>query len=707
MLAHQNQIALNFDDDPTTIHVPHSARRAIEDDDFPIELISRVAEQESWRKEINRPIYHIHKWWAQRLGSAFRAIIIGSLSPERTDVMRRFYEPTRFPDAVVFDPFMGSGTTVGEALKLGCRAVGRDINAVSYFLVRNALQVHPRKEIIRTFDDLGKRVQDKIARFYVCPKTGGTVLYFFWVKTLPCPHCHEDVDLFPSYIFAQHAYPSKHPESQAVCPCCGEINEVRYDAEAAICCACRHTFKPKQGPARGAKATCSACSETFSIAATARDLGHAPSHRMYAKLVLLPSGKKQYFAVDEDDRALFESARQQLSGETDLYPIVGIEPGYNTNQVLNYSYRYWHEMFNERQLLCLGLLARAIREIECPNMRDAMACLFSGTLEFNNMFASYKGEGTGAVRHMFYHHILKPERMPLEANVWGTPKSSGAFSTMFKSRLLRALDYCEQPFELRVESGRTEKVYGLSEQIGYERADSYEEFKAGRRLYVSCGDSSRTDMPDGCVDVVVTDPPFFDNVNYSQLADFFYVWQRHILGNLAQSSTRSEREVQHQEAEVFQRRLGDVFKECNRVLRDDGLLVFTYHHSRSEGWSSVLGAMLDAGFVISATHPVKGEMSGATPKNQAKEPIDLDIIIVCRKKNAEPVADAVDESAAEAAAARQIQRMRAAGRKLSRNDVRIVFMGQLIKRMSQARMSENPADLLGRDAIEQAIDRLA
>ena len=56
---------------------------------------------------------------------------------------------------------------------------------------------------------------------------------------------------------------------------------------------------------------------------------------------------------------------------------------------------------------------------------DALLTLFSGVLEFNNMFASYKGEGTGAVRHMFSHHILKPERTPIEANVWGTPKSSG------------------------------------------------------------------------------------------------------------------------------------------------------------------------------------------------------------------------------------------------------------------------------------------
>ena len=166
-------------------------------------------------------------------------------------------------------------------------------------------------------------------------------------------------------------------------------------------------------------------------------------------------------------------------------------------------------------------------------LRDLFICLFSGVLEFNNMFASYKGEGTGAVRHMFSHHILKPERTPLEANPWGTPRSSGAFSTLFESRVLRAIDYCEDPFEIAVvrKNGRpsTGKVFGLSEPIGYPITESFDAFNAGGRVYLSCGDSGNTELSEGSVDAVITDPPFFDNVHYSQLADFFHVWQQYIL----------------------------------------------------------------------------------------------------------------------------------------------------------------------------------
>src|SRR3954453_11369548 len=108
----------------TAWHSPQ-ARTAIEDPSFPFEYLSEIAELESWRKEINRPNYHIHKWWAQRLGSVFRAILISAFSPSGADVLTAFYAKNRRSETVVFDPFMGSGTTVGEAIKLGFRAIGR------------------------------------------------------------------------------------------------------------------------------------------------------------------------------------------------------------------------------------------------------------------------------------------------------------------------------------------------------------------------------------------------------------------------------------------------------------------------------------------------------------------------------------------------------------------------------------------------------
>ena len=674
---------------------PVSGPRAIEDEAFPFEALSDIAEKESWRKEINRPSTHIHKWWAQRLGTVFRAITIAAFAPPGADIFDLFYKPVRIPEGTVFDPFMGSGTTLAEAVKLGARAIGRDINPVAHFLVKCALAVHDRAAILETYRAIEQDVAGQLKSYYQTTLADGTkadVLYYFWVKTLNCPSCGAGVDLFKSRIFARHAYPKKFPQSQAVCPHCGGINAVHVEARHTNCSSCSMSFDPGHGPAKGQSATCPSCQHKFPIAKTVRAGGTAPNHRLYAKLVLRPDGRKDYHPITAEDRALYAQAEHALARRKHAFPIVAIEPGYNTNQALGYNYRHWHDMFNARQLLCLSILAERIRAIADPALRELFTCLFSGALEFNNLFASYKGEGTGAVRHMFAHHILKPERVPLEANLWGTPKSSGAFSTLFESRIRRALDYADDPFELRLSSakgGKAEKIYGLSQQIGSRIAERYADFEHGRRVYLSCGDSGSTDLPDRSIDVVLTDPPFFDNVHYSQLADFFHVWQRHILGengHRAGDTTRCEREVQNARPEDFTERLAAVWRETHRVLKDDGVLAFTYHHSRTEGWRCVLQALMEAGFAISAAQPIKAEMSVAMPKQQAKEPINLDIILVCRKraqlKTHRWNGDLWGTVAPPAEA--QVERLRASGRMLSRNDVRIIVMAQLLRQVSRS-----------------------
>lgn len=696
---------------------PMADSRALEDDSFPFEALSDIAEIESWRKEINRPTTHIHKWWAQRLGTVFRALTIGAFAPSGADVLDLFYKPVRIPNRTVFDPFMGSGTTLAETVKLGARTIGRDINPVAHFLVKCALSVHDRKAILETFRAIESDVADEVRSYYRATLPGGTqadVLYTFWVKTVDCPACATPVDLFASQIFARHAYPKKVPQAQAVCPHCGGINEVHVEARDAKCGSCKGSFDPNAGPAKRQSATCPSCDHSFPIARTIRATGKPPAHRMYAKLLLLPDGSKAYHPVTDEDRKLYAKAERALAKRRNPYPVVAIEPGYNTNQALGYNYRHWHEMFNARQLLCLSILADCIRDIPDPILRDLFTCLFSGALEFNNMFASYKGEGTGAVRHMFAHHILKPERVPLEANLWGTPKSSGSFSTMFEGRIRRALDYADSPFELRLnKGGKTEKVYGLSETIGAPVAQSYRAFADGGRVYLSCGDSGSTDLPDACVDAVLTDPPFFDNVHYSQLADFFHVWQRHILGAdgyRESDTTRSDREVQNADEGGFTDRLAAVWREAHRVLKNDGLLAFTYHHSRPEGWRCVLQALMEAGFGISAVHPIKAEMSVAMPKLQAKEPIDLDIILVCRKRARMTThcwnGDLWGTVAPPAFA--QAERLRASGRRLSRNDVQIIVMAQLLRQISRSPTLASALHLLdtANDETETLIDRI-
>jgi putative DNA methylase len=676
--------------------------RAIENS-FPFEDVSAIAEVESWRKEIYRPIYHLHKWWAQRLGSVFRAAIIGAAAPSSSSILHLFYQPVRFQNLVVFDPFMGSGTIVGEAHKLGCPVIGRDINPIAYRAVRTSLGAMNRREIEENFRTLERTIAQKLINLYRSTDSAEEpcdVLYYFWVKTLTCPKCDATIDLFSKFIFAHNAYVKRDPSVHIICPYCSNVFESNYFLKEVSCKSCGAKFNPHEGWTKRTTAICRHCGHEFPIAKRAREMHHAPSHRMYAKLVLRKDGTKEYLRISQQDIDGFKAAKRQLEFLNPLVPKVQIQDGYNTRQILNYGYRYWHELFNERQLLALALLAQAIKELPESDARNALSLLFSGTLEFNNMFASYKGEGTGAVRHMFSHHILKPERMPIEANVWGTPKSSGAFSTLYRTRLLRALDYREAPFELAVEySGKQKKgkkVFALSDPIGADILNSYPAngLKSGD-IYLSCGSSSQTDLPDNSVDIVVTDPPFFNNVNYSELADFFYVWQELYLNGKSNSditTTRHDEDVQDADAASFAAKLCRVYQECYRVLKDDGLLVFSYHHSHENGWSAIANAVLGAGFSLIQCQPVKSEMSVAAPKSQAAEPIDLDVLLVCKKRIKDIRKPLTKEEAliqAMLQAKNKVIRFNRARRLLSKNDVLVVLLSQILVELSPGRIEDD------------------
>ena len=606
---------------------------------FPYNEINEIASNESYRKEVFRPIYHTHKWWAIRLGSIFRAITIGAcLETDDSSFVETYYKRYNLTDKVILDPFMGSGTTIGEAQKLGCKTIGCDINPVSSFIVSQALKKVPLKMIKEEFSKLEQSVAPQINKYYtkIDKSTGETcrVLYYFWVKTIKTPDGYE-VPLFSTYVFSKNAYASKKPEAQIYCPHCHNIFQGRYDLEDVTCPHCGYRYNPQVGPVKGSDVI-DTNNNRYKIIDIVQETKHAPKHMLYAVMVLTPKGEKKYLSVDNDDIALYKEASSHLLKLDSILPQSSILPGYNTNQVLKYNYHKWSDFFNDRQLLCLNLLLKSILKIENEDVRNIFLVLFSGTLEFNNMFCSFKGEGTGAVRHMFSNHILKPERMPLENSIWGTPKSSGTFSTLFKTRVLRAQEYLDNPFEIFIKDGKRSNII-CNNRIRPNFVNNFEDFeKNDHSCLILNGDSSNISiLPDKSVDAVITDPPYFDFVHYSELADFFYAWLNPVLQHenkiFQQNTSRREGEVQNVDPCVFANNLGRVLGEGNRVLKDEGVLVFSFHHSKADGWISLLKSLYISKFYIKTLYPIKAEMDVSSPIMSSKSPISYDVLLVCKK----------------------------------------------------------------------------
>lgn len=170
---------------------------------------------------------------------------------------------------------------------------------------------------------------------------------------------------------------------------------------------------------------------------------------------------------------------------------------------------------------------------------------------------------------------------------------------------------------------------------------SFDELKrADRAALLRCDTSEDLSfIPNKSVDTVITDPPYFDNIQYSELADFFYVWLRLGLKKSypwfnPELSSRPNELVQNEKMsktiEFFSSGLNRVFSECHRVLKDKGVLIFTFHHNKLWAWESIGKILLDSGFYISATPIIRSE--GKSGFHSSKGNIRYDCVLVCRKR---------------------------------------------------------------------------
>jgi hypothetical protein len=157
-----------------------------------------------------RPIIGIHKWFARRPGTLFRSLLLSEFNG--TEPLETSYWRSHELRGVIADPFMGGGTTVFEANRLGLSVIGSDINPMAHWIVQQGLGPLDREDFSSAAEHVVERVETQIGALYEtqcirCRQTA-RVKYFLWVKTEACPHCQTVNDLFPGYLLAEA---ERHP----------------------------------------------------------------------------------------------------------------------------------------------------------------------------------------------------------------------------------------------------------------------------------------------------------------------------------------------------------------------------------------------------------------------------------------------------------------------------------------------------------------
>ncbi len=156
---------------------------------LPFEQLAVLADREGRRPV---PIYHAHRWFARRFSSAFRAILVAARLLPDADFWKAFYEGVDHSALTVLDPFVGGGTSVVEAARLGASAIGVDIDPVACAITRFELAAADAPDLQVGLTRLRASAGGRLARYYQTQSVTGEarrVLYAFWVQLAVCRSC--------------------------------------------------------------------------------------------------------------------------------------------------------------------------------------------------------------------------------------------------------------------------------------------------------------------------------------------------------------------------------------------------------------------------------------------------------------------------------------------------------------------------------------
>lgn len=658
--------------------------------DFDIPFVSRMALREKQIQQNFRPVIAVHKWFARRPGTLFRALLLSEfVGGPLKDV---YFRSHNLKGIRVADPFMGGGTPLLEANRIGCDIIGYDINPMACWIVRQELQYLDVEAYREAAEELRRQLESLVGHYYrttclECGSAGAHVKYFIWVKTLRCTKCGTEFDLYPGYLLAQN---KRHPNNVIICATCGSLNEVKSRFAPGECNTCRHPLQ-LAGPARNNRCMCPNCGANNVYPTAAQG---APRHRMVAIEYYCPACKPHHEGrffkkPDTGDLKRFSEAEAEWQGLQPVYvPDDAIPGGDESARLHRWGYRYYREMFNKRQLLGLELSCRLISQVKDERIRQALATNLSDLLRYQNMLCRYD---TMALKSLdiFSVHGFPVSLIQCESNLLGIRRDdgrsigSGGWSNIIDKYAL-AKTYCNEPFEIRDLGGRRVRVSIPGEWIG----DSHNTAPVEKRnVEIYCASSTLAELPPASIDAVLTDPPYFANVQYAELIDFCYVWLRRLVTGekiFAKPSTRDENELTgnatlERDLLHFTEGLSTVFSHMAKALKPGSPLVFTYHHNTIDAYYPVAVGLLDAGLTCTASLPCPAEMGASIHINGTSSSV-LDTIFVCRSTGSVPRRLIVSKPFDVARLVKDdLDQLKSAGVKPTQGDARCIIYGHLTR----------------------------
>ena len=615
------------------------------------------------------------------------------------------YRPTAI---TVLDPTAGGGSIPFEALRLGHRVIANDLNPVATAILFATLDYPARfgPALVEDIAHWGHRMlatmrgeigplmppspvpepaRSRIASLFLesSPEVGPFLSEhldaYLYVRQVTCPHCGGEAPLLNTFWLSKEA---GDPWGVRVIP---ENGTVRFETYCV-----KHGRGPQGEDPNGATVNrgtgqCVHCKQAIDGDEIKRQAQASAKHptpmvdcpdgwqdRLYAVVAVrlepkldshgrpqrytsgarkgeIKTTKVRYFRPpNQRDLDALAEAQRRLQTKWDAWDDQGLIPTErfpdgNDMRPATYGMPRWCDLFTPRQLLGHLTLIETLNRLK-PDILSELGPERGRAVVTYLQFAIDKGldynsrqtrwEFTrGVVKGTFGRHDFSL-KWTFGEMIFSGPNSGAAWG------LSQVLDAYKGMAELMA------PVFAAT---------------TGGSLPLAITNGTAAYIPqiaDRSVDLVCMDPPYYNNVQYAELSDFFYVWQRRTLRDLypglfdrrltdkdVEAVANPVRDGSAKEAKVvYERLMGEIFQECRRILKNDGIFTLMFTHKSQDAWETLTRSLIDAGWVITACFPVESEGEYSTHQKDMASAASS-IFLSCRKRPERDNESALWESA--------------------------------------------------------------
>lgn len=601
---------------------------------LPVDEISAEAKKE---KNGRAPTFEMHYWWTRKPLITARAAVLGALLPadfdqqefkkllglehvkatgkrahnydiplERIEQLKKEYNSIWGKVPTVLDPFSGGGSIPFEAMRVGADAFANDYNPVAHLIEKATLE-YPQKYGEQLYKDVKtglewifKETQNEMEQYY--PKHNGKeVSAYIWAWSVKCPKCGFDSPLVGQWWLVNN-------ESKKIF-----IDPVVKNQNLEL--SLKKGPGVQEGTCSNGVGICLCCGASIPNDIIKSNILKNEKEILLSVVVLGRSGK-EYELASQEDLVAYEKSKQTLEkkwAEFIKSQSVPMEDMPDDSRGAIWAKLYlekWHRLLNCRQKLLYITILKKIW-LYCDILSK------DHDNEYRLAIATY-------LSFIFGKHIDYNSR----SASWHKSKEI-ITSAMSKRGVALSWDHAEvNPF---VKGSGT--LISINQTILAGLKYSIE--KLHNRGHVETNLGSVTALTES-TKLIVSDPPYLDDVIYAEFSELFYAWEKIALNkfvNLGEVQKSEEMSVGGwgRTNEFFNKLFRLSCKKMYEILDDDGLVVIFFAHSSVEGWDFVVNSMQKSGFRITATWPVHTE-SAQNPLAMGKSSILSSIVIVARKR---------------------------------------------------------------------------